>query len=342
MTGTMRALVLRRHGDVEDVELVEDFPRPELRPGHVIVRVMASSFNHHDMFTVRGMPGIEVPMPLVLGMDIVGEIVACHEDVRDWNVGDRVLVNPLDREHRLMGELNHGGMAEYCGVAADQLVAVPDTVSWTDAASLPVAYGAAHRMIVGTGAVNAGDKVLVLGASGGVGTASIIILKALGAHVVAATSSDDKGKALLDLGADEYLDYTQVPFDEWVREHHGKPNRFSDETGMDVIINNTGGDTWAPTLRSAKRGGRILVCGATAGYDPREDLRYVFSFELKIIGSNAFTKHDLTALLAMVADGSVKPLISEVLDLDDALEGLRRLRDREALGKIVVRPGPGA
>jgi alcohol dehydrogenase len=337
MAGTMRALVLRQHGEL-DVLRVEERPRPVADTGHVVVRVGASSFNYHDVFTVRGMPGIKVPMPVVIGLDLAGTVAEVGQDVAGWAVGDRVLVNPIYPGKGLMGEMLDGGMAEYCRASAKQLIRMPDEVSFEDAASLPVAYGTAHRMLVTHRTVKAGDTVLVLGASGGVGTGCVLLAKQLGAHVVACAGSEDKCRRMLEIGADEAVDYTRTDFSRWAVERFGKPQRRTYEGGVDVVVNFTGGDTWLPSLRCLKRGGKLLVCGATAGYDPKEDLRYVWSFELQIIGSNSFYDEDLEALLEMTRTGAMRPLVDTVLPLDRAAEGLALIRDRKVIGKVVVTP----
>lgn len=334
----MRALVLTAHGGLENLKLVADHPRPAAIEGHVVIRVGASSFNYHDVFTVRGMPGIKVPLPVIIGLDMAGEIAELGPGVAGWKVGNRVLVNPLNKRKGLMGEMLDGGMAEYCLVAAEQLIAMPDRVSFADAASLPVAYGTAHRMLITHETVKPGERVLVLGASGGVGTGSVILAKMLGAHVIACASSEAKLRRLKEIGADEVIDYTKVDFSKWAIEKYGKPQRRSYEGGVDVIVNFTGGDTWQPSLKCLKRGGKLLVCGATAGHDPVEDLRYIWTFELKIIGSNSFYDDNLSALMAMIADGKMKPMIDHVLPLDQAQEGLRLIRDREVIGKVVIEP----
>jgi NADPH:quinone reductase-like Zn-dependent oxidoreductase len=334
----MRALVLKAHGDLQNLALVPDHPRPTAAEGHVVIRVRASAFNYHDVFTVRGMPGIKVPLPVIVGLDIAGEIAELGPGIKGWKVGDRVLVNPLNKRKGLMGEMLDGGMAEYCLVAGDQLIAMPDGVSFAEAASLPVAYGTAHRMLVTHETVKAGERVLVLGASGGVGTGSVILAKMLGAHVIACASSEAKLRRLKEIGADEVIDYTKVDFSKWAIEKYGKPQRRSYEGGVDVIVNFTGGDTWQPSLKCLKRGGKLLVCGATAGHDPAEDLRYIWTFELKIIGSNSFYDDNLSALMAMIAERKMKPVIDHVLPLDQAQEGLRLIRDREVIGKIVIEP----
>ena len=166
-------------------------------------------------------------------------------------------------------------LAEKCLVSAGQLIRMPDNVTYEQAASLPVAYGTAHRMMITHKTIKAGDKVLVLGASGGVGTGCVLLAKMLGAEVIACASSADKIQRLKDLGADHVVNYEEADFSKWAIEKFGKPQRRSYEGGVDVVINFTGGDTWLPSLKCVKRGGKILVCGATAGFDPKEDLRYV-------------------------------------------------------------------
>lgn len=338
MSRTMKALVLNQHGELDQLQVITDKPRPESANGHVVIRVGASSFNYHDVFTVKGMPGIKVPFPVVIGLDLAGTIVEIADDVTGWSIGDRVLVNPLKPGVGLMGEMTDGGMAEYAHVDATQLIALPDSVSTAQAAALPVAYGTAHRMLVTHKTVKQGDKVLILGASGGVGTACVILAKQLGAEVIACAGSEQKAAALKALGADHVVNYHETDFSKWAIAHYGKPQRRSFEGGVDVVINFTGGETWRPSLKCLKRGGTLLVCGATAGYDPQEDLRYVWSFELNIKGSNSFYQDDLQALVTMVADGQIDPLIDRILPIEEAAEGLRLIQDREVLGKVIVTP----
>ncbi|WP_413733495.1 zinc-binding dehydrogenase [Sodalis sp. RH21] len=334
----MKALVLSQHGDLDQLQVVTDKPRPTAAAGHVVVRVGASSFNYHDVFTVKGMPGIKVPLPVVIGLDLAGTIAEVGDGVDGWTAGDRVLVNPLKPGVGLMGEMTDGGMAEYAAVDAAQLIALPDGVSFEQAAALPVAYGTAHRMLITHNTVKAGDRVLILGASGGVGTACVILAKHLGAEVIACAGSEEKAQALKALGADHVVNYRETDFSKWAIGQYGKPQRRTTEGGVDVVINFTGGETWRPSLKCLKRGGILLVCGATAGYDPQEDLRYIWSFELTIKGSNSFYRDNLEDLLAMIADGRIDPIIDRVLPLEEAAEGLRLIRDREVLGKVIVAP----
>jgi NADPH:quinone reductase-like Zn-dependent oxidoreductase len=334
----MKAVILEKHGGLDELKVVKDFPDPVVTNDHVVIRVKATSFNYHDVFTVRGMPGIKVPMPMIIGLDMAGEILEVGGGVDSWKRGDRVLVNPLNRQKGLMGEMMHGGLAEKCLVAQHQLIRMPDGVTFEEAASLPVAYGTAHRMLITHNTVKSGDKVIILGASGGVGTGCVLLAKMLGAEVIACASSADKIQRLKELGADHAINYKDTDFSKWAVEKYGKPQRRTYEGGVDVVINFTGGDTWAPTLRCVKRGGKVLVCGATAGYDPKEDLRYIWSFELQVIGSNSFYDDNLQALMGLIQEGRMKPVIDTVLPLDKAAEGLRLIESREVFGKVVVTP----
>jgi alcohol dehydrogenase len=334
----MKAVVLSKHGGLDELQYVTDFPDPKVADGHVVIRVRATSFNYHDVFTVRGMPGIKVPMPMIIGLDLAGEIIEVGAGVTGWKPGDRVLVNPLNKQKGLMGEMMHGGLAEKCLVAQHQLIRMPEGVSFEQAASLPVAYGTAHRMLITHNTVKSGDKVLVLGASGGVGTGCVLLAKMLGAEVIACASSADKVQRLKELGSDHVINYKDTDFSRWAVEKFGKPQRRTYEGGVDVVVNFTGGDTWGPTLRCVRRGGKILVCGATAGYDPKEDLRYIWSFELQVIGSNSFYDENLQALMGLIQEGRMKPVIDKVLPLEKAAEGLRLIESREVFGKVVVTP----
>ena len=241
MSGVMKALVLRQHGDIDDLVVVNDHPKRALGAGEAVIRVGASSFNYHDVFTVKGMPGIKVPLPVVIGLDMAGEIVEVGADVEAWKPGDRVLVNPLNKAKGLMGEMLDGGMAEFCRVSVGQLIKIPPDVSYVDAAALPVAYGTAHRMLITHKTVKAGDKVLVLGASGGVGTGCVMLAKQLGAEVIACAGSADKMARLTELGADHVVNYRDTDFSKWAIQTYGKPQRRTQEGGVDVVINFTGG-----------------------------------------------------------------------------------------------------
>jgi alcohol dehydrogenase len=334
----MRAVVLTAHGGPENLEYVTDYSDPTPGPGEVLVKIGACSLNYHDVFTRRGMPGIRVPLPVVPGLDIAGEVAAFGPGVEGVAVGARVLIDPIYPGIGLMGEMRDGGLAEYCVASAGQLIAISEGVSFAEAAAIPVAYGTAHRMLTTNGPIEPGQKVLILGASGGVGTASVMLAKLAGAEVIAAAGSAEKLARLKALGADHLIDYTASDFVSEIQARYGRPQRRSYEGGIDVVVNYTGGDTWVPSLKVLKRGGRLLVCGATAGFAPTEDLRYIWSFELKILGSNAWARGDLESLLQLAASRRLVPVIDRVLPLSEGRAAVSLLEDRAVFGKVVVTP----
>src|SRR5437879_1106840 len=239
----MKALVLREHGEA-GLRLETGFPDPVPGEGDVVLRVRATALNYHDVFTRRGMPGIRIAMPAIMGLDVAGEIAAIGPGVSGWKLGERVLGDPINRvEGGLTGETVHGGLAEYCRLRAHQLVRIPDGVSFEEAAALPCAYGTARRMMHTNGHVKAGDKVLILGASGGVGVCAVQLAKAAGASVIAATSTEEKGVRLRALGADHIVNYAEQDFVQEVQALCGKPARRgpSSGNGVDVVVNYTGG-----------------------------------------------------------------------------------------------------
>jgi alcohol dehydrogenase len=335
----MKAQVIRAHGEIEDIGFEPSWPEPTPGAGEVVLRVKVCTLNYHDLFTLRGMPGIALDMPLIMGIDVAGEVAMLGEGITQWKVGDRVLVDPINRKlGKLLGERMNGGLAEYVKVDADQLISLPDDVSFEAAAALPVAYGTAYRMMVTRGQLKRGEKVLILGASGGVGTCCVQLAKMAGCHVIVAASSDAKIAKLKELGADEGLNYATVDFMAEIYKRFGKPRFTGSAAGLDVVINFTGGDTWVPSLRCLKNNGRLLTCGATAGFDPKEDIRYIWTFELNIIGSNGWLKEDLLSLLELVRGKHLVPVLDSVLPLEETRAAFRLLQDRKVFGKVALTP----
>jgi alcohol dehydrogenase len=330
----VRALYFEQHGGPEVLRLGE-LPTPEPGPADVLVRVEACALNHHDVFTRRGMPGITTPLPMVLGCDVAGTIEALGTGVDDWRVGDRVLVDPLVGATGMVGDTVWGGLAEFVRVEAAQLLAIPDEIDAVTASCLPVAYGTAYRMLVTRGRLRAGESVLILGAGGGVGTSCVQLGTMLGTRVVAVSSSADRCARLRDLGADETIDTSTEDLVEHTRRTTG---RLFSGGGYDVVVNFTGGDTWVPSLRCAKMGGRVLTCGATAGFDPKTDLRYIWTAELDVRGSDGWRRDDLVTVLQEVRAGRLSPVVDRVLPLDRAAEGIALLESRSVFGKVVVEP----
>jgi alcohol dehydrogenase len=331
----MKAVVFHQHGPLGNVRY-EDYAEPELGPADCLVAVRAVSLNGFDPMVLRGIPGLKTPLPMIPGADVVGEVIGMGPEVKRWRNGDRVAVIPNRPHIGMMGETLRGGACERIAVPEEFLLTLPEKVSYVDAACLPTAYGAAIRMMYTRGAVAKGERVLILGASGGVGTCCVQLAKLAGAEVIAVTSADDKAERLREIGADHVINASTQDYVAEVVKLYGKPRTWGGPGGVDVIVNYTGGDTWAQCFRALKRQGRLLTCGATAGYDPKTDIRYIWSFEFNIIGSNGWTTDDHVALLDLIAAGRLRPIIHSVRPLRELPISLQELIDRKVFGKAVL------
>jgi len=334
----VKAAYIEAHGGLENIRHGE-LPDPSPGPGEVVVRVRACGLNHLDLFVLSGMPGLPVEMPRIPGGDVAGEVAALGADVTGFEIGQRVLIDPefgrgvdahLNR-NLVLGEHFNGGLCEYIAAPVANLLLLADEVSFEVAAAIPVAYGTAWRMMTRRGHVSVNEKLLVLGASGGVGTACVQIGRMAGATVYAAASTDEKLASLKAIGADYGINYAKEDFSRKVWELSGK-------TGMDVIVNFTGGDTWVPSIKALKVGGRMLTCGASAGFDPKTDIRYIWRREISIVGCNSWHREDLDDMLELAASGKVVPPIHGVYPLTEARGAFEALKNREVFGKVIVAP----
>jgi alcohol dehydrogenase len=237
----------------------------------------------------------------------------------------------------MTGETRQGTCCELLRVPAVQLVRLPDGLGFEQAAALPIAYGTALRMMTTRGAVKAGETVLILGATGGVGTACVQLAKRAGAEVVACGGAPWKLERLRALGADQVIDTSRENFREVVWERYGKP-RMTGGGGVDVVVNYIGGETWVESLKCLAPGGRMLVCGATAGWATPNDARYVWTYELAIVGSNGWTLDDQARVYAMAAAGELVPVVDSVRPLAETAAAVEALIARRFFGKLVVVP----
>jgi NADPH:quinone reductase-like Zn-dependent oxidoreductase len=342
---TMRAMVLREHGGPEVLHF-EDVEMPEPGPGEVRVRVRAVSVNHLDIWVRKGGPAFKLEYPHRLGSDIVGVIDAVGEGARG-EVGAKCVLQPglscmhcmqclsghdnLCRWYRILGENAQGGYAEYIVVPDVNLAPYPDRLDFANAAAAILPFLTAWQMVVHKARVAPGDTVLVQGAGSGVGVAAVQIAKLFGARVIATASSAAKLERAKQLGADVGIDYTTQDFVAETRA-------LTDKRGVDVVIEHVGGETFTKSLRAVRNGGRIVTCGATAGFNPAIDLRQIFFRQVEVLGSTMGSKADLLAVLEHVAAGRLKPVIHAVLPLADAAAAHGILERREAFGKVVLEP----
>ena len=334
----MRAVVFHEHGST-DLLGVEALPEPELQAGDALVEVGATSINGFDPQIVAGSTGLKTPLPMVPCGDYAGRIVGFGPgtDPGDWQVGDRVCPHPFVFGEGMTGETRTGAACERVRIPLTNLIRTPDGVTDEQAACLPIAYGTAYRMLHEKGQVRPGERVLVLGATGGVGVACIQLGSRLGAEMIGVGSAAWKLDKLRDLGATDVIDSSEQDFVAAVHERFGKP-RMGGGGGVDVVINFIGGDSWAAALRCIAPGGRMLTCGATAGFNPPTDIRYIWTYEQTIIGSNGWMPADQVALLELVAGGELLPEIHAVRPLEETAASIQELADRQVVGKIVITP----
>jgi alcohol dehydrogenase len=229
----------------------------------------------------------------------------------------------------MIGEKLIGGMAQYCRVPANYVIKLDPRLSFETAACIPANYGTTYRMLFTNGNLQKDELVLVLGASGGVGTATVQVAKAHGARVIAAAGSDEKCARLKELGADFTINYNTQDFSKEAWAMSGKK-------GVDMVINFTGGDTWVPSLKALRKHGKLLTCGATAGFDPKTDIRYIWQRELRILGSNGYTKEDVTRGMVEIAEGKLKIPEIRTFPLERLGEAEELMEKRDFFGKIVM------
>ncbi len=322
-------------------------PEPVAAAGSVVVSVRAAALNHLDLWVRRGIPGLDLDLPHIGGSDLAGVIDEVGSGVDDWRVGDRVAVNPslwcddcewcsrgehpLCEDYRILGEHVPGGTAERVAVAARNLYRIPDDLDFKVAAAAPLVYQTAWRALSTRAELQAGETVLITGASGGVSTAAIQIAGLLGARTIAVTSGPENVGRVERLGADVVLDRLEGDFSAAVREHTAG-------RGADVVLDSVGEAIWKQCVRSLSRLGRMVVYGATTGPAVGIDIRHTFWKQLAIIGSTMATRSEFEAVMDRVVSGELVPVVGEVMPLDSIREAHEALEAGRVFGKLVLVP----
>ena len=342
----MKATVFRQHGGPEVLEYT-DVPEPSIRANEVLVEVNACGLNHLDIFIRKGMPGIEIPLPHILGGDVAGIVREVGELVTWVKPGDEVMVQPgvscghceaclsgqdnLCREYDMIGYRRDGGYAELVAVPGTNIVPKPSQLSWEEAAALPLVTVTAWHMLVTRAGVQPGENVLVHAAGSGVGSIAIQIAKLRGARVITTASSEEKLAKARELGADETINYTR---DDWPKE----VRRLTDRNGVDVVVEHTGAETWPGSIAALKNNGRLVTCGATSGFDARTDLRQVFYRHLTLLGSFMGSKAEFLEAMKFVATGKIRAIVDRVLPLSEARAAHELIESRGQFGKVILKP----
>ena len=340
----MKAVVFDRHGGPEVLRYT-DVAEPEARPGEVMVRVHACALNHLDLWVRGGIPGVAIPLPHIPGSDIAGVVDRVGDGVTNVKAGQRVLLAPgvscrkcpsclAGEDNRCLqfsnfGYLIDGGCAQFVRCPEVNCFPYPQNLSFVEAAAVPLVFQTAWHMLVTRAELRAGEDLLVLGAGSGVGSAAIQIGKFFGCRVIATAGNEAKLVKARELGADEVINHKTMKIRDEVRRLTGK-------RGVDVVFEHVGTATWDDSVASLVRGGRLITCGATTGYNAKIDLRFLFTRQLSILGSYMGTKAEFATVLKLVATGRMKPVVDRAFALAECRLAHEYLEAGEQFGKVVM------
>lgn len=340
----MKAARIHAHGGPEAL-VYEDIPEPKYKANEILLRVRASALNHLDLWYRAGIPGIKVPLPLVLGSDIAGEVVAVGDLCERIKPGQRVLLAPAlscrqcpqcvsgkdnqCRAYRLFGTSFDGGNREFMPAPEYAAIPIPGDLPFEEAAAAPLVFLTAWHMLFGRAALQPGEDVLILAASSGVGQAAIQIAKLFHCRVITTAGGEQKMARAKELGADHVIDHYKQDIAAEVKS-------ITHRRGVDVVVEHVGAATWPGSMGSLALGGRVVTCGATTGYDVKLDLRFLFAKQQSALGSFMGTIGELHKVLQFVFRKQLKPVIDSVYPLAEIRQAHQRLENKEQFGKVVL------
>jgi NADPH:quinone reductase-like Zn-dependent oxidoreductase len=341
----MKAILFDHHGP-PGVLRYTDVPEPEPRLGEVLVTVHACALNHLDLWVRQGIPGVPIPLPHIPGSDIAGVVEKIGAGVTQISPGQKVLLAPgvtcgkcpaclAGRDNYCpqftnLGYLIDGGCAQFVRCPEANCFPYPENLSFEEAAAIPLVFQTAWHMLLTRAQLQPGEEVLILGAGSGVGSAAVQIAKLFGCRVVATAGNEAKLAKAQELGADETINHKTQKIKEEVR-------RLTAKRGVDLVFEHVGTATWYDSIASLARGGRLVTCGATTGFDARIDLRFLFSRQLSILGSYMGNKSEFATVLKLVAAGRLKPVLDRIFPLAECRLAHEYLEAGEQFGKVVLR-----
>ena len=340
----MKTIRIHQFGGPEVLKY-EDVPDPQPRHDQVLVRVRACAMNHLDIWVRKGVPG--VTFPRILGSDIAGEVVSAGDYVSGITSGQRVLLAPMTfcgvcpkctsgqqnfcPQFGVLGARVDGGDCELMVVPRVNVIPIPDSLNFDEAASVPLVFVTAWHMLVARAGLRPGHTVLVLGAGSGVGSAAIQICKLFNATVITTAGNDAKLARARELGADYGIDHYKQKISDEVK-------RITNKVGVDIVFEHVGPATWQESLKSLKPGGTVVTCGATTGREAQIDLNFLYSRQQSYLGSFMGNMADLYEVLGHVFAGRLKPVVDRTFPLSEAADAHRYLESSEMFGKVVLKP----
>jgi len=340
----MKAAIFHQRGGIENLKF-EEVPTPQPGPRDVLVKMRACGLNHLDIFTREGSHGVHAPLPHIGGLETAGEIAEIGAEIRDWKIGERVLVGAattcgqceycnrgfdnLCPRRKVIGVNVDGGFAEYLRVPASILLHIPDALSFVAAAASPTAFGTAWHMLVTRAACQPGELVLILAAGSSVGVAGIQVAKYIGARVIATASTDAKLAKAKELGADYVVNYA-------ARNFHHAVMRITANRGVDVVFEHVGTTTWEKSIASLRPTGRLVTCGGTTGRFGQTDIWSVFWKQISILGSFAFSSAEFRAVWELLGQKKFRPIVDRTFPLAETAAAQQYIMERKQFGKVVV------
>jgi len=342
----MKAVRIHSHGGPEVLK-IDDIDVPKVLPEHALIRVKAAAMNHMDLWVRKGLPGVKIPLPIILGCEGAGVIEEAGECLRNFKKGDEVVIAPSTscgvceaclsgndhycREYKIYGEHRDGTECEYMLVPACNLLPKPKNLSFEEAATIPLAFLTAWQMLVDRAQVQSGQTVLVMAAASGVGSAGVQIAKLFGARVIATASDEAKFPKIQELGADHVLNHRKQDIAEEVK-------KLTDKRGVDVVFEHVGAAVWEKCLKSLAFAGKLVTCGATTGPEVKLDLRHVFIKQQQILGSTMGPKASLFRILRLVSEKRLSPVLDRVFPFSAVTEAHLYLEKGSQMGKVVLVP----
>lgn len=342
----MKAITIPKHGGIEVLTIVNDYPTPSAGEGEVLVKVEATGLNRVDILVRQGYPGIEIELPHIPGGDIAGTVAETGSGVDSVDSSARVLVYPLVScgecllclegkrnlclNWKYIGMHLKGGYAEYAVVPADNIVPIPDSVSYEDAIACSIAGLTAYHGIKTVGELKEGQSFFIWGGAGGLGTLAIQIAKHLGATVYATANSEEKLKIMRELGVDYAFNRLEDDVPAQIRK--------TAPAGLDLIMDYVGPETFNTSWELLKKGGTMLLCGILTGRETNLNIQFTYLRHLSIKGTNLGTMEEMKELLALAADGKLKPYIGGTFPLEDAAKAQEMMEENRHIGKLILKP----
>lgn len=347
----MKAVLLPEHGSADKLTYVTDLPIPEPKAGHIRIKIEAIAMNRLDIWVRNGWKGLNLPMPHILGADAAGIVDKLGEGVNGWAVGERVSINPgvvgdttsewfergmdnLADDFHIFGETTSGTYCEYICVPSRNLVKMPDDFAFDEAAAAGLVYVTAWHSLIRCGNLQPGESVLIVGAGGGVNTASLQIAKLMGCEVYVVGSSEEKLAQAKALGADHLINRSALEDGNWGKSIY----KLTHKRGVDVVVDNVGAPSMMMSLRSARKGGRVLTVGNTGGPTFEFDNRFVFFRHVSLIGSTMGTLGDYRDVMRLVFAGKLRAIVGATYPLSEAKAAHDRMESGDVFGKIVLKP----